>query len=106
MAGSNRAASCLTYGLNTCGDFVCGYDHGIGKLLEKAEINGELIYDQRKLNSTTIKMHPGLDKIVSKNVFSLYNTSLNDAVIEKLSQSGIVSKAVYLRPLMTLKMVT
>ena len=104
MAGSNRAISCLTYGLDTCEDFVCGYDHGIGKLLQNADANGQLTEDSRKLKSTKIKMFRGTEEVIKRESFSLYDTEMNDKVAEKMSQAGIASKAAYLRPLMTLKM--
>lgn len=105
MAGSNRATSCITYGLDTCEDLVCGYDHGIGTLLGKAEVEGVIQDDPRTLDTIKVTMLPGTKKIVKKEKFTLLDTSLSDMVLDNLFKVGIISRAVYMRPLETLKMV-
>ncbi len=105
VAGSSRASSCITYGLKGCEDSVYGYDHGIGIVLEKAEAEGTVQEDSRKLHSMTVTMLPGTDKVVKKEQFSIYDTSIIDKVINKLANAGIISGFAYMRPLMTLKMI-
>jgi tRNA-splicing ligase RtcB len=105
VAGSNRASSCITYGLKGCEDSVYGYDHGIGMVLEKAEAKGTVQQDSRKLHSMRVTMLPGTDKIVKKEKFTIYDTSVSDKVIDKLAGAGVISKVAYMRPLMTLKMI-
>ncbi len=105
VAGSNRASSCITYGLKGCEDSVYGYDHGIGMVLEKAEAEGTVQEDSRELHSMTVTMLPGTDKVVKKEQFSIYDTSIIDKVVDKLANAGIISGFAYMRPLMTLKMI-
>jgi RNA-splicing ligase RtcB len=104
VAGSHRANSCISYGLEGCENFVCGYDHGVGKLLQNAESEGTIREDSRKLYSMKYTMYPGTTKVISNEKFGIYDTFLIDKVTGKLSDAGIISRAAYMRPLATLKM--
>ena len=74
-------------------------------VLDKAETEATVQEDSRKLRSTRVTMLPGTDKIVKKQEFTVYDTSLTDKVMDKLARNGIVAGVAYMRPLMTLKMV-
>ena len=50
-------------------------------------------------------MNPGTTEIVNKENFTICDNSLGDTVIDKLANAGIISKAVSVRPLATLKMI-
>jgi RNA-splicing ligase RtcB len=105
VAGSNDACSCISYGLDGCEDRVTGYDHGVGTLLKNQSKSRKLKKDERDLHSVKIKMRRGTDAVVGRERFQIYDTTLIDEVMDKLSRAGIAGKAAHMRPLMTLKMV-
>ncbi len=103
VSGNHQAASCITISPPGSDQRVGGFDHGVGYLLEEAARAGQVVRDERNLQTDRFYMTRGSDGIHRQDTQSLLNRDVLDGAMSSLVAENFVRPVAYMRPLVTLK---
>lgn len=103
VAGNHQVPSCITIGPPGCDAKLSGYDHGVGFLIDQAQLDDELGADPRGLEVRRLSMTRGTSRLLEEKVLPLLNRSPLDSALQRLSDAEMTRPVAFLRPLATLK---
>lgn len=103
VAGNHQVPSSLTIGPAGCDAQLSGYDHGVGFLIEQAQVSGGLEADHRGLEVRRLSMTRGTQELHDDRVLPLLERSPLDSALRTLAEKGMAEPVAFLRPLATLK---